>query len=161
MLVSLRFKTANLLVGLERFAEAAELLPCVRELALEQRNELDLIRVVWLAARVAAGQGRVEEAEAGFEQVRQAFLDHDLPYVAAVASLDLAVLWLRAGRTAEVRELAAEMEVVFRAKKIRREALAAILLFCEAAKQETATVELARRTIADIEKARRAASPAE
>ncbi len=160
MLIALRFKSANLLVGLERFEEAAELLPCVRQMALEQRNELDLIRVVWLAARVTAGQERIEEAAAGFEQVRQAFFDHELPYDAALASLDLAVLWLRAGRTAEVRELAAEMEVVFRAKKIHREALAALLLFCKAARQETATVELARRSIAVIEKARRSASEA-
>jgi hypothetical protein len=39
-------------------------------------------------------------------------------------------------------------------------AVAALLLFCEAAKQETATVELARRTIEEIEKVRRSTSPA-
>jgi len=160
LLFALRFKSANLLVGLERFDEAAELLPCVRELALEQRNELDLIRIVWLEAKVATGQGRAEEATAGLEQVRRAFLDHDLPYLAALASLDLADLGLRAGRTAEVRALAAEIKAVFQAKKIHREALAALLLFCEAAMQETATVELARRTIMDVENARRSASPA-
>jgi len=161
MLFALRFKTANFRCGLERFDEAAELLPCVRELAVEQRNELDLLRVLWLTARVAAGQGRAEEAAAGLKQVRRAFEDHEMPYDAALASLDLTVVWLRTGRTAEVRDLAAEMEAVFRAKKIRREALAAILLFCEAARQETATVALARRTIAEIEKAMRSASPAE
>jgi len=161
MLFALHFKSANILLGLERFAEAAERLPFVRELALEQRNELDLIRVMWLAARVAAGQSRFEEAESGLQLVRRDFLDHDLSYTAAVASLDLAVLWLQAGRTAEVRELAAEIEAVFRAKKIHREALAALLLFCEAAKQETATIALARRTIAEIEKAGRSASSAE
>jgi tetratricopeptide (TPR) repeat protein len=157
---ALRFNMADDLGHLERYDEAADLVPSVRELALEQRNELDLLRVVYLAARVAAGQGRADEAAAGLEQVRRAFLDHDRPYDAALASLDLALLWLRAGRTAEVRELAVEMEAVFRAKKIRREALAALLLFCEAAKQETATVALARRTIADVEKVMRSASPA-
>jgi len=161
LLFALRFNLTEDLCGLERYGEVADLLPQVRELALERHNELDLIRVTWLAARVAAGQGRFEEAVAGLQLVRRDFLDHDLPYVAAVASLDLAVVWLRAGRTAEVRELAAEVEAVFRAKKISREALAALLLFCEAARQETATVELARRTIAEIEKARRSASPAE
>jgi tetratricopeptide (TPR) repeat protein len=161
MLFALRFKSANILHGLERFNEAAEMLPCVRELALEQRNEPDLIRVMWLAARVAAGQGRFEEAVEGLQLVRRDFLDHELPYNAALASLELAVLWLRAGRTAEVRELAAEMEAVFRAKKIRREALAALLLFCESAKREAATVALVRRTIAEIEKASDSAAPAE
>jgi hypothetical protein len=144
-------------MALERFDEAAELLTCVRELALEQHNELDLIRVMWLAARVATGQGRFEEAVSGLQLVRRDFLDHGLPYLSALATLDLAVVWLRAGHTAQVRELATEIEAVFRAKKIRREALAAILLFCDAAKQETATVELARRAIADIEKIMRSA----
>jgi hypothetical protein len=160
LLYALRFNMAEDLCVLERFHEVADLLPQVRELALEQHNEIELSRVLWLQAKLDAGQGRIEEAADGLQLVRRAFLDHDLPYLAAIASLDLAVLWLRAGRTAEVRELAAEMEAVFRAKKIRREALAALLLFCEAAKQETATVALARRTIADVEKVRRSAFPA-
>jgi transcriptional regulator with XRE-family HTH domain len=158
---ALRFNIAEDLWRLGRYAEAAELMPSVRELAVEQRNELDLLRVVWLAARVGAGQGRSEEAAAGLEQVRRTFLDLGLPYDAALAALDLAVIWLRTGHTAKVRELALEMEAVFKAKKIRREALAALLLFCEAARRETATVALVRRTIADIEKMRRSPSPAE
>jgi|SRR6185295_17675798 len=123
--------------------------------------EVRYVRVVWLQARVDAGQRRTEEAVDGFQRVRGDFTARDLPYDAAVGSLDLAVLWLRAGRTAEVRELAVEMEAVFQAKKIHREALAALLLFCEAARQETATVALARRAIADIEKVWRSVSPAE
>jgi hypothetical protein len=142
---------------LERYAEAAALLPKVRELAEQQADELSLIRVVWLEARVAAGQGRTAEAEAGLNQARRDFADHDLPYDAALASLDLAVLWLGEGRTAEVRELATEMQAIFKANGIHREALAALRLFCEAAREETATVELARRAIAEIEKAKRLA----
>ena len=46
------------LCHLERYAEAAALLPRVRELAIEQANELDLLRLVWLEARIDAGQGR-------------------------------------------------------------------------------------------------------
>jgi len=46
---------------------------------------------------------------------------------------------------AEVRETAAEMLWIFKAQGVHREALAALRLFCEAAKQETATVALARQ----------------
>ncbi len=46
---------------------------------------------------------------------------------------------------------------IFSAQGIAREALAALSLFCDAARREEATAELARRTIADIEQARRAA----
>jgi len=106
---------------------------------------------------VDAGQGRAEEAVAGLEQVRQKFADLEMPYDAALASLDLAALWLKAGRTTEVKELAIGMEAIFRAKKIDREALAALILFWEAAKREAATLELVRQVIAETEKAKRSA----
>ncbi|HSS79087.1 MAG TPA: hypothetical protein VLV54_20365, partial [Thermoanaerobaculia bacterium] len=83
--------------------------------------------------------------------------DADLPYEAALSSLDLAVIWLKAGRNAEVAQLAVGMKWIFEAKGIEREALAALRLFCEAAEREAATVELARRVIADLETARRSA----
>jgi transcriptional regulator with XRE-family HTH domain len=155
----LRFDTANNLALLSRCAEAAELMPQVREWTVEQANDLDLIRLVWLESRVAAGTGRAEEAAAGLEQVRDYFTDHKLAYSAALSSLDLAVLWLNAGRTAEVRELAVAMGWIFKAQGIDREALAALKLFCDAARQESATVELARQVAAEIEKARRSAPP--
>jgi transcriptional regulator with XRE-family HTH domain len=142
-----RFKSANHLYHLERYEAAAELLAQVRELAVQQANELDLLRVGWLSAKVAAGQGRTEEAIAGLEQVSRDFQDRDMPYDAALASLDLAVLWLKAGRTAEVRELAVEMGSIFKAQKFDHEALGALRLFCDAARQETASVALARRAI--------------
>ncbi|MBW8876706.1 MAG: hypothetical protein JF614_17215 [Acidobacteria bacterium] len=154
-----RFKSANHLYHLERYEAAAELLAQVRELAVQQANELDLLRVGWLSAKVAAGQGRTEEAIAGLEQVSRDFQDRDMPYDAALASLDLAVLWLKAGRTAEVRELAVEMGSIFKAQKFDHEALGALRLFCDAARQETATVELARQVIAEIEQVRRSAPP--
>ncbi len=155
LLFSLHFNMAVDLCHLEkRYAEAAALLPRVRELAIEQANELDLLRLVWLEARIGARQGRVEKALAALESVGQRFADLGLPYDAALASLDLAVLWLEGGHTAKVRELAVGMEAIFRVKKIHREALAALVLFWEAAKRETATVELVRRVIAEIEKAK-------
>jgi transcriptional regulator with XRE-family HTH domain len=159
LLFALRFNMADDLCHLERCEEAAELLPEVRELAIQQANELDLIRVGWLSAKVAAGQGRTEEAIAGLAQVGRDFTARELPYDAALSSLDLSVLWLKAGRTAEVRELAVAMGWIFKAKGIDREALAALRLFCDAARQESATVELAQQVIIEIEKVRRSASP--
>ena len=51
---------------------------------------------------------------------------------------------LEQGKTAEVRDLADEMVIVFRDLGVSREALAAVLLFQEAARRETATADLAR-----------------
>ncbi len=148
----LRFKQANNLCGLECYAEAAGPLAEARELAEAKMDELSLIRILWLEARLAAGQGRPEEAIAGLTRVWQDFLDHNLPYDAALAALDLAVLWLEASHTAEVCKLAVTMEGVFRAKRIDREALAALQLFFEAAKQESVSIGLAKQVIGEIKK---------
>jgi tetratricopeptide (TPR) repeat protein len=150
LLFALQFNTAKNLCHLQRFAEAAERLPEIGELALRQGAELDGLRVAWLAARVAAGLERKEEAVAGLEWVRRRFTAMKLPYEAALSSLELAVLWLEAGRTAEVRGLAVAMAWIFQAQGIGREALAALQLFREAAGRDAATVELARRAIAGL-----------
>jgi tetratricopeptide (TPR) repeat protein len=157
--IRLLFNMVDNLCTLQRFAEAEAHLPAVRELAIEQERELDLIRVAWLSAKVDTGQGRNEEAIAGLEQVGLDFMAHQLPYEAALSSLDLAVLLLEAGRTTEVRNLAFTLKRIFKAKKIDREALMALGLFCKAALRETATVELAKRAIAAVERARRSAPP--
>jgi tetratricopeptide (TPR) repeat protein len=155
LLLALRFKTANNLYHLQRFAEAADLLPEIRIMAHQQGAELDGLRVGWLAGRVAAGLGRRAEAIAGLEGVRKRFTDLLLPYEAALSSLDLAALWLEEGRSAEVREIAVAMAWIFKAKGIQREALVALQLFRRAAERDAATVELAQQVIAKIEALRR------
>ena len=154
LLFALRFETANDLCAIGQYAKAAELLPKVRELAVQLSNELDLIRVVWLAARVAVGQGKWEEAIEGLEQVRREFMARQLVYDAARVCLELAAIYLGEGQTREVKTLAREMAPIFQAQGITREALAALSLFRDAAQQETATVELAWRVIAEMEKTR-------
>jgi hypothetical protein len=46
-----------------------------------------------------------------------------------------------------VRILGKQMASIFTTQGVRREALAALLIFCDAAKREAATVELTRRVI--------------
>jgi tetratricopeptide (TPR) repeat protein len=159
LLFALRFETAKALCNLERHTEASALLPEVRELAGRLGNDLDLVRVEWLGSRIATGTGKTEEAIAILEEVRKRFAGQGLPFDAALASLELAVLYLKAGRMGEVKELARELTEVFRAQGIAREALAALTLFSEAAQRETATVELVRRVIEKVEGTRREASP--
>lgn len=158
LLFALHFETAKALCGLSRYDEAAALLPRVEELAQRLGNEMDLLRGAWLTTRIQAGQGLREEAILGLEQVRRELTAREIPFDAALASLDLAVLYLEEGRTAEVKELAREMAEIFKAQGIAREALAALTLFVEAAQKETATVELVRRVIKKVEDVR-CASP--
>ncbi|MFL6232497.1 MAG: helix-turn-helix domain-containing protein [Thermoanaerobaculia bacterium] len=135
------------LCHLERFGEAESKLPEVRALAERLGEELDLTRALWLEGRIAAGLGRTKEALSAFEQTRGVFRRRELAFDYGLASLELAVLLLEEGRTADVKTLAEEMLQIFRTQRIEREALAALRLFCDAARQETATAELARRMV--------------
>lgn len=140
----------NLLVNLcllGRHAEAAPLAPEVRELVEHLGNDLDLLRLRWLEGRIAFGLDRIGEAGEALRQVRNAFAARGIAYDAALATLELSVIYLEEGRTAEVRTLAREMTPVFRAQGVHREALAALQVFCDAAEREEATAELARRVL--------------
>lgn len=132
-----------------RAAEAATGLPEVQALASQLDQDVDLVHVAVLGARIAAGTGRTEEAEKAFEQARRRFTAFDPPLAldCAQVSLDLALLWLEQGRTAEVRTLADEMAWIFSSQGVHRETLAALQVFCEAARRDAATVELARQVI--------------
>jgi tetratricopeptide (TPR) repeat protein len=141
----LRFNLLEDLCQVGRAEEAAPRLAEVRMLAERLGEPLDLARVVWLSGKVAAGLGRTVEALAAFEQVRQEFRHHQLAYDAALVHLDLSLLLLDEGRTGEVRQVAEEMLWIFNAQGVQREALAALQVFYEAARRETATAELARR----------------
>jgi transcriptional regulator with XRE-family HTH domain len=147
----------NRLVNLchvDRYGEAQALLPKVRELALELNNELDLVRVLWLEGRVASGLAQREQAVPSLEQVRRYFSSNRIAYDAALASLEVAVLYLEEDRSVEVKRIAEEILWVFKDQRVHQQALAALRLFCEAAKKEEATAGLARRVADYLIKAR-------
>jgi hypothetical protein len=99
------------------------------------------LRLLWLRADIAAGLGDLATAERGYIETRDGFIAQGIGYDAAIVSLDLAVLCLRQGRTADVRRIAEEMISLFQAQDVHREALAALALFQEAARQDGLTVE--------------------
>jgi len=143
----LRFNLLVDLCHLDRFAEAESRLNEVRELADRLGGELDLARVDWIAGKINAGLGLASEAEAAFRKARDVFDRRELSWDYAVVSLELALILLEQGRTGETRTLAEELLPIFQAQKVEREALAALQVFYDAAKRETATVELTRRVV--------------
>jgi tetratricopeptide (TPR) repeat protein len=149
-----RFNWAVVLCQLGRYAEAAPRVAEARELAVALRNELDLVRVLWVEGRLAAGLGRRDEAIAALRQAREDFADRELAADAALVTLNLAVLLLEEGRTGEVRQLAGETLPIFGSLGLGEEAIAALAVFWRAAEQETATAELGRRLLAFLERAR-------
>ena len=132
-----------------RAAEAAHRLREVQALAEQLRQEVDLIHVSVIRGKIAAGTGRAEEAEEIFELARRKFASVKPPLVLdyALVSLDLGLLLLEQDRTSEVRILGEQMAWIFSSQGVRREALAALRIFCDAAKHDAATMELTWRVI--------------
>lgn len=144
----------NRIVGLahlHRYKEAEAHLPELRALTFELNNRLDLTRVLWLGGRIAGGLGRRGEAAAALTQARQDFAEIGNGYDAALVTLELASLVLEEGRAGEAAVLADEMVTIFSSLRVQRETLAALRLFCGAARGHTATPEMARQLLATLE----------
>lgn len=141
------FTLVSCLCRLERYGAAEELLSKVERLSKTLQNELDTVRTVWLKGQIAAGLGRQEEAVATLSRVREYFDRERIPYDFALATLELALLFLEQGRARRVRHLADEMLWIFQTQGVHKEALAAISLFCQAAKLESADAQWTRRLV--------------
>jgi tetratricopeptide (TPR) repeat protein len=150
LLFGVRFNRLVNLAHLLRFQEAAERLPEVQAMAEAGGRPLDSVRVLWLRSKIAGGLGWRSEAEELLDRVRREFLSREIAYDTAVASLELAVLYLEDGRSAEVKTIAAELAPIFAAQQVARETLAAVELFCKAVEQETATAELVRGCLQEL-----------
>ncbi len=149
-----RFNLAAGFCDLQRYGEAENLLHRIREMAVELGNELDITRTLWLDAKIKAGFGDLTAACAAFEQVRRALEEQKIASDYAVASLDLAAVHLDQGRTAEVKQLAEGMWWILQSQKVHKQALAALKLFCDAAKKEEADAGWVRRLSAYLTRAR-------
>jgi tetratricopeptide (TPR) repeat protein len=155
LLLCLRHNVVWSLATLGRHEEALELLPEVAALSREiGGNALDLARLRWAEGRITAGLGEADRAEEAFREVRRALVEQGIGYDAALVSLELAALYARQGRAAEMKELAGEMLPIFQAADVHREALAALAVFQQAAAREAATLELVEKVAAFLGRAR-------
>jgi tetratricopeptide (TPR) repeat protein len=139
-----RFNLCAALTRAGRHQEAARLLPSIRRLAVELRDDLDLVRSRWLEGRVAAGLGRTGRALRALEEARLAFAKRGMDYDVCLALMETAALRMDLGDHAEVQRLAGELAPVFERKGVHEEALKALRLFKEAVERQTATPELVR-----------------
>ena len=137
------------------FREAQAALDQSRELYRRFPDSWTQLRLTWLEGKIARGLGELDLAEAAFLGARQGFIAERRAYDAALVSLELALLYAETGRTAELKELLAEVIPIFEEKEIHREALAALLLFQDAARLERVTVETVKELVAYLRRAER------
>lgn len=113
------------------------------------------LRGLWVKGKIHAGLKEWEVAAHYFEQVRDGFLEREMPYDAALAGLDLALAYAERGEHFQVYLLARDMYQVFCAQQIPREASAALILFADAALRSQADVALILSTIQRLDALRR------
>jgi tetratricopeptide (TPR) repeat protein len=117
--------------------------------AAEPRN---LLKLRWVEGKIHAGLGRLARAENVFGEVRQEFLQTGQIYDSALVGLELAALWLRQGRAAEVRELAEEMHAIFEDLGIELEAARALQFVHQACRLQAVTVSMIERVRTFLER---------
>jgi tetratricopeptide (TPR) repeat protein len=127
-----------------RYHQALAMVPEVRALHKELGDTVDIVRFKWLEAKIAQGHGELESAEVAFCEVRDFFAESEIPHEVAQVSLDLATLYLRQGRVAELKKLSSEILVLFSSLGIGREAIAALVLFQQAVEMERVSSGLIR-----------------
>lgn len=103
------------------------------------------LRRPWLEGRIALGLGEMAAAERLLEKAREGFARRRIGFDVAGVSLDLALVYLHAGRLDQVKAVAAEAVTLFAAQEVHRDALAALTLFREAALTEQVSVAMVRR----------------
>lgn len=116
--------------------EAAALIPESRKLIEQVGKRSDFLRLRWLEGTVAVTLGRTGAAESIFLELIDAFTEDRLAYDVALVCLELSAVYAGQGRTADVKRLAAEMLPIFQSCEVHREALAALIVFQQAAEME-------------------------
>jgi tetratricopeptide (TPR) repeat protein len=120
------------LVELGRGREARPLLERFRPFYEKNGGRLNLLKLRWVEGKVAAGCNELPEAERCLSEVRRGFEEAGLASPCAQVSLDLVAVWLHQGRIGEARDLVEQVIATFKALRIGREALAALLLLRDA-----------------------------
>lgn len=130
------------LVEIGAHKETRELLSASRELYRLDSTFLNQLRLRWLEGRIALGLEELDAAAEHFESVWQGFKLVHQSFDAALAALDLSLVYARQGRQKEIFALAEEMIATFRSLRISREAIASLVVLRKACEQPAASAEL-------------------
>lgn len=109
-----------------------------RDRALRNRGE-------WVEALISRGLGNISDAETRLKKVIRAFLGLGIGYEAALATLDLALLYFETEKLDKLKRLTGTLQALFAAEDLHREAISALLLFEQAVSREIVTETLLER----------------
>lgn len=99
--VSARHNLACYLAEGGHTEEAAEMLDENEELYRSFPDPWTQLRVTWLRGDLLAARGDEESAERAYREALGGFVERGIGYDASLVAMDLALLYLRQGRTSE------------------------------------------------------------
>lgn len=137
-----RHNQIRCLVDLGHVEQAQMLLEASRSLYRKAGDQWTDLAVAWTEARIAAGSGDLEEAEAGFEVLLTEVLDAGRQLEGALLALDLAACRIAMGKTREAEEIARSMGHNLQEWGVHSHARDAWGLLTQALRVERATVQL-------------------
>ena len=144
LLLSVRHHLVQALISAGRLMEARGLLLKSRSLFRQFPDPWTQSHLRWLRGQVALGFAEIPEAEADLLGARQGFLAQEARYEAGLVTLDLARLYAKQDRAAELREAAGAALEAFRALGLAGEIRAAESFLRQAEEIEGAWLELRR-----------------
>jgi tetratricopeptide (TPR) repeat protein len=122
------------LIHVAAIEEGRQLIDETRPLYCEIGDPLLLAHLHWIEAELAQALGREAEAEIAFHEARQILLACQNGQELFFVSLDLAMLYTKAGRRREVRELLSETIPLGEVTALPRQVLAARILYEQASR---------------------------
>ncbi len=132
------------------YDKAVKLLPVAKKLSQDHGTGFNKIRFYWLEGLVARGLGDLEKAEKTLAATLNAFSEMGDGFNTALVSLDLADLYARQSRTADLMDLCRSMAPLSGMLQNHPEALTALQMFQSAAEEKNVTsmvVEKARKVL--------------
>lgn len=108
-------------------------------------NRIVVLQRTWLEGRIARGEERFVEAERLMQRAAVGFEKLEIGYDTALVALDLAELYMAAGKTAAVKGLATRLQPVLAFNDLHQESVAALTLFQNAAAQELVNAAMLKR----------------
>jgi tetratricopeptide (TPR) repeat protein len=111
-----------------------------RPLYRQERDPLIHAKELWVEGQIMSAQGQLELAVRLLSRAREGFLAQGNRYEAGIVSLDLAAVFAKLGKLAEVRVLARETVREMKSQGVRREGIAALILLMQAETTEAALI---------------------
>jgi tetratricopeptide (TPR) repeat protein len=153
LLLCARHNLLDYLSDLGRYSESWRLYREARQLYRQFPDAWTQNRRKWVKGKITRGLGHLRLAESLLLAARDGFVAEGVSYDTALISLDIALLYVEQGRTADLKRLAEEMLPIFASLQIHREALAALGFLRQAIETERASQTVVAEVAAFLRRA--------